>query len=177
MGLEVTGSGLYVPAGTLEQGRDDAREAVGRQYEAMSKLEKHFPQFVRLATQVAQLIGNYAKAKDISQHAVILGAAKWHDSGVIVVEVETDSGAERLTSKDHAVKHYATLQDVNTDFPAAVSLVMALAFKLMPLLNHKRIMPNAIQISNPHWPVTGTALTFKISHGGHGLSAPRKIKL
>lgn len=177
MGLEVTQSGLYVPAGTLEHAREDDREAVARQYEAMSKLETHFPQLVKVAITVAKLISNYAAEKGISQHSVILGAAKWRDSGHVVVDVEVEVGAERVASKDHAVKHYGTLREVNEDFPMAVGLVMALGFRLVSAINHKRVMPASIQVSAPTWSGLGKPITFKISHGGRGLSAPRKIKL
>lgn len=175
--MEQTQSGLFVPAGTLDIARESSEDVLARQYAGMAKLEQHFPHFVKLAIGIARRIGNMANEKSLPIDAVNLGAVRWHHNGIIAIEVFVDPKAERLTSKDHAVLNYGTLREVNEKFPHAVSVVMALAFKLMPMINRQRVRPSQITVGEPRWPTTGTELTFTIKLDGKPLAAPLKIKL
>lgn len=164
-----TGSGLVVPAHvasapTVDQGRGQSdRQAVAQYFDAMAKLEAHFPQLVKLAAKLKQMIDKVAQDKGIGTHTVILDVPRWHPPDMVVIRVGFDPEAQRDTTNDDAAKNFHHLRAINEACPQAVDVAMSIGYQLVPLLNQRRVMPSTVVVGAPMWQADGPAIHIKMT--------------
>ena len=103
MQTETTPSGLHVPKGTVQPSeRNDARAAMLRQQEGLSKLEKHFPAILDLAFALAARLNAYANMKRIEPAELKFSKVLWHNDGTITFKV-THKGKGLTPGEVHLV--------------------------------------------------------------------------
>jgi len=173
--MNETPSGLLVPDSCVEAVDRSAQEALRRYYEGMAKLEKTFPQLVKLAAAMAGQIDQAASEKGVAPEGVILEVAKWHPDGTVVVAVSFDTKAKRVDTNDAAMGNFNTLADINERYPQAVELAMSLAFQLVSVVNAKKLLPGEIEVTKPLWNSIRGWITFKMLAGGEVIHAPTRI--
>lgn len=173
--MRETPSGLLVPDACATQVELSAADALRRYYEGMAKLEKNFPQLVKLAAAMAGQIDKAAKEKGVAPAGVVFDVAKWHPDGTVVVAVTFDREAKRNGGNDDAMKNFNTLAEINEDYPQAVDIVMSLAFQLVSVINAKKLMPGEIQVSKPLWNAMRGWVSFRMTAGGEVVKAPMQV--
>lgn len=175
--MAVTASGLIVPDHAVEAQAQDDTALIARHFSALAKLERTFPQLVKMAADLARQLQAVAARKGQPIRALILDTPKWQADGTITVAVTVDPEAKRehAGARPAAARNFQTLKEIDEDAPQAVDLAMALAGQLVNLANTKRLLPTEIGITKPRW--TGEHLiTFRVLQAAQGL-APGKIQL
>ena len=150
MSLVSTQSGLLVPSSAIESGDDlTAKEALTKHYEAMAKLEAHFPQLVALAKSVANAVTKMVDEKGMGPEAVMFDTPRWHPSGKVMVRIGFDPDGKRMTTTDKAAKNFTTLREINETVPQVIDLCMAMATYLVTVVNAKKLHAKDIKIGKP----------------------------
>lgn len=175
--MEQTPGGLLVPDGTLQSKELSAEQALAKYYEGMAKLEKNFPCLVKMAVALAGQIEKHASEKGIKPEGVILDVARWHPDGTVTVAVELNREAKRDATNDKAAKNFATLQEVNAEYPQAVELAMSLAFQLVGVINNKKLLPGEIGCTKPIWHANNAMIHFRMMANGHALTPPLVVRI
>ena len=175
--MDQTASGLYVPRGTVEVKEMGAEAALDKHYQAMAKLEYHFPALVRLALKLASSLAQMVEAKGMTTQAVLMESPRWRSNGMISVKLGLDPEAPRITTTEKPVANFSTLKQVNETLPQVVDLAMALAFQLVPAVNAKRIMPRDVLFSNPVFSAADDSVNFRVTVKGRGLALPSNVSI
>lgn len=175
--MNQTPSGLFVPDSCATEVELSAADAMRRYYEGMAKIEKNFPQLVKLAAAMAGQIDKAASEKGVAPEGVVLDVAKWHPDGTVVVAVAFDPHAKRDGSNDGAMKNFNTLADINERYPQAVELAMSLAFQLVSVVNAKKLLPGEIEVTKPQWNALRGWVTFKMLAAGEIIHAPIQVRI
>ena len=181
-GLNELPSGLLVPDSALDiSTKDSAEEAAERSlanhFSGMAKLEKTFPQLVKLAIDVAHRVTAYAKRKGLGPEAVLFDTPRWHQQGAIYVRIGLDHEAKRLTTRDRAAKNYTNLRALNDHVPQAVDLVMAIAFSLVSVINVRKLRPEQIQVSKPRFAQDDSHFVFDIRVNDRAFARPDQMEI
>lgn len=175
--MKTTASGLIVPRGTLSTLGPTAEESLDRHFEGMRKLEHHFPNLVRLSIDLANILLRMAARRSMGPQSVILAPPLWHKTGQIVVKVGFDPEAVKPIITGEELETYNTLQRIGEAMPQVPDMAMAVAFQLVPLINAKRIRPEAIMFSKPKVFSDESAITFKVALNSKGLALPSDVPI
>lgn len=174
--MELTQSGLLVPTGIVEHVDLGAKAALDRQFEGMRKLEHFFPKLVELTKDLANRLTKMAKEKQLGPEAVMLDAPRWRNTGHVMVRMGLDDLAEKKPLEENT-KTYFTLRAIGEDMPALVDMAMAIAFQLVPVINHRKMLPAEISFTKPSFAIDNKAFVFRVMFKEKGMAMPSQVQI